>query len=218
MIKFLKALHKNEDGLSLSEVLVAVGLSGLIALGCAQIALASFNSAKYVQIKTLNTVNTATLNHTIAADMEQASSFVVHSNSAAKACTSQYSIGTVASDVKPLITINYADGSAIGYEVRNTNSEGSFWRVACGANGAQNGSSMLLRRGLPDLNSTLWNEAVKCVNYPAGGNLVSSACPTNQILDSIIQNPGFMFTVPKTISTDVAQYPSQVVLAARNSA
>jgi hypothetical protein len=217
MKKFLEFI-KNDEGLSLSEVLIAVGLSGLIAIGCTQVALASFNSAKYVESKALNTVNTATLSHTIVSDMENATSFTVHSSTPANACTSKYNVGTISSSVKPLVTVNNLDGSAFGYEVRETNNESALWRVECGPTGSQNGSSMMLRRGLPNIQSLSWNEPVKCVSYPAGGALISSSCANDQVLSSITANPGVLITIPATVSSEGTKYPAQVVLAARNIA
>ena len=217
-MKKLIAILKNDEGLSLSEVLIAVGLSGLIAIGCTQVALASFNSAKYVQTKAINTVNTATLNHSVVADLESASSFVVHSTNPANACTSKYTTGTVSSAVRPLFTINYADGSAVGYEVRQTSGDSALWKVNCGTSGVQNGSSMLLRRSLPAIQGETWDSAIKCVNYPAGGSITTFNCPTDQILDSISANAGFIFNVPGTLKDASSSYPAQVIVAARNVA
>ena len=40
---------QGDRGISLPEVLIAIGLSGLLALGCTQLAMASFTSANYTQ-------------------------------------------------------------------------------------------------------------------------------------------------------------------------
>lgn len=217
-MKRLFTIIKNDEGLSLSEVLIAVGLSGLIALGCTQVALASFNSAKYVQTKTMNTINTATLNHTVVADMENATSFVVHATSPALDCTSKFTAGTVSNSIRPLLTINYADGSSVGYEIRQESNEGSLWKVDCGLNGNQNGSTMILRRSLPSIQDAIWDSAVKCVNYPAGGPLTTFVCPKDQILDPTNLNSGFVLDVPATLKNADSIYPAQVIVAARNMA
>jgi hypothetical protein len=217
-MKKLLQILRNDEGLSLSEVMIAIGLSGLIALGCTQMALASFSSAKYVETKALNTVSTASLNHYIVSDIETASSLVVHGSDASFSCTSKFVSGTVSNSVKPLFTINQANGSSVGYEVRDLNSEGSIWRVECPTGSVQNGSSMMLRRGLPGIDSALWSNSVKCVTYPAGGTLQTNSCPVNQVLDSINLYPGLQITVPATVKSSSTQYPSQVVLAARNVA
>ena len=218
MFNQIRKLLRNDEGLSLSEVLIAIGLSGLIAIGCTQLALASFNSAKYVETKALTTVSNATLNHTLVSDMELASSFVVHDGNPSASCTSKYSAGTNPGLVRPLFTVNNPDGTSIGYELRSNNGEGSVWRVACGTNLIQNGSTMLMRKGLPDLNSSSWVGVIKCVNYPAGGKLQTYDCPTNQILSSIITNPGILISIPASTSKDTSFFPSQEILAARNIA
>ena len=116
----LRQLIKNDRGLSLAEVLVAVGLTGLLALGCTQLALASFTSANYTQSIAVKSLNSGNANRLVTGDMENASGFLVSGKStqtlASGICTSASASSLLSGTVTPLFAIVYSGGSEIGYE------------------------------------------------------------------------------------------------------
>ena len=110
-LKRIQAL-RSDDGLSLAEVLVAVGLTGLLALGCTQLALASFTSANYTQAVAVKSLNTGNANRLVTGDMETATGFLVPSTAsnptAQSVCTSGVLAALAIGQVKPLISLQYA--------------------------------------------------------------------------------------------------------------
>lgn len=216
-MKRFRELLKGDEGISLTELVVAIGLSGLIALGCTQVALASINSAKYIETKAMSTVNTSTLNRIVTNDMDNAVSFSIYGAglSDGVSCTSKFTAPS-GEDVKPLMSMQYLDGSSIGYEVRTVGGSGSLWRVTCPVANIPNGSPMMLRNGLPANNSQNWINAVQCFTYPAGGALSVSTCALDQILDNHTANPGVIVNLPATVENSHNTYPAQTILAARS--
>ena len=132
MMKKMKiaTILRKDEGLSLAEILVSVGLTGLLALGCTQLALASFTSASYTEAIAMKSVDSGNANRMVTTDMESASGFLVPSKSGALPATSQCTTSS-SNSVRPLVTLAYANGNMVGYEVRTNADSGSLWRIAC---------------------------------------------------------------------------------------
>lgn len=209
---------KSDAGLSIPELLIAVGLSGLLALGCTQLAMASFASANYTQTVAVKSLNTGNINRLITKDMENATGFLDSSGNPATRnaleCSSANSIDAGAN--RALVTLFHADGSSTGYEVRSTGNIGALWRVTCPTAGIPNGASQILQSYLPAVGDSSWNNSIVCARFPAGGSLTSFACDKDVSLKSMTTNPGIIFTVPATISIATIQAPEQKIIAARN--
>ena len=215
MKKFLKIVRaqKSDSGLSLAEILVSVGLTGLLALGCTQLALASFTSANYSEAVAVKSLNSGNANRLITTDIENASGFLVPSGNVdsktLSACVSS-------SSVQPLVSIEYNDGSKIGYEVRSTQGITALWRVSC-PNGVQaTGPELMVRNSLPATSSPDWQSAIQCATFPSGGTLTSSASTSDSWLTSISINPGIIFTIPATSAHSSIPVAAQSIVAARN--
>jgi hypothetical protein len=218
-LKRIQAL-RSDDGLSLAEVLVAVGLTGLLALGCTQLALASFTSANYTQAVAVKSLNTGNANRLVTGDMETATGFLVPSTAsnptAQSVCTSGVLAALAIGQVKPLISLQYANGSEVGYEVRTDSGSGALWRVSCPSNGLATGSEMMVRGSLPIATDPIWNGAVKCATFPTGGSLTATDCSPDVWLTSITDSPGIIFAIPATASHTSAPIATQLIVAARN--
>jgi hypothetical protein len=213
--------HKATDaGLSLAEVLISVGLTGLLALGCTQLALASFTSANYTQKVAVKSLNSGNANRLITSDMESATGFIVPSpqsgTSASGVCTSGSTSDIASGAVLPLITLQKSDNSEVGYEVRGVSATTSLWRVTCPQSGISNGPELMIRSHLPAISTTDWKNSIQCASFPAGGSLAYADCPTDTWLTSAVTNPGIIFTIPATVSNSEISVSEQKIIAARN--
>ncbi|MEI6120290.1 MAG: hypothetical protein WCQ06_04200 [Actinomycetes bacterium] len=213
----LATILRKDEGLSLAEILVSVGLTGLLALGCTQLALASFTSASYTEAIAMKSVDSGNANRMVTTDMESASGFLVPSKSGALPSTSQCTTSS-SNSVRPLVTLAYANGNMVGYEVRNSADSGSLWRIACPTAGNPTGTEQLVRKNLPIATSTHWDAAVLCATYPAGGSLTSARCDEDSMLTSLVTNPGIVFTIPASNPAVKASTPVQIIIAARTLA
>jgi Tfp pilus assembly protein PilV len=216
MMKILKrysALRKDE-GLSLAEVLIAVGLTGLLALGCTQLALASFTSAKYTQAVAAKSIDSGNANRMITLDMENSLGFMVPSTPetvlSALDCSTDKHSSQSAEAVRALLTLENTDGSTVGYEVRTFANAGQLWRVSCSSAGNPNGPEQMVRGSLPISTDASWDSAVMCASFPAGGSLTTAQCVHDVALTSITANPGVIFTIPAGSTS------AQIIVAARN--
>ena len=219
--KNLRQMLKSDQGLSLAEVLVAVGLTGLLALGCTQLALASFTSANYTQSIALKSLNSGNENLLVTTDMENASGFLIPGKSAQSlssgVCTSADSSSFASGAVNPLVVIQYSSGSEIGYEIRSDNGSGSLWRVSCPTGGSASGPESMIRNLLPTGDSPVWDSSVTCASFPIGGTLQTANCSTDTWLTSSSVNPGIVFTIPSTLPGKSVSVVAQSIVAARNS-
>ncbi len=147
MMKKMKiaTILRKDEGLSLAEILVSVGLTGLLALGCTQLALASFTSASYTEAIAMKSVDSGNANRMVTTDMESASGFLVPSKSGALPATSQCTTSS-SNSVRPLVTLAYANGNMVGYEVRTNADSGSLWRIACPTAGNPTGTERWFER------------------------------------------------------------------------
>ncbi len=215
-MKIIKRMRvfRDEEGLSLAEVLIAVGLTGLLALGCTQLALASFTSAKYTQAIAAKSIDSGNANRMITFDMENAQGFIVPSSpdvtQPGLECSSENTSSQSAGDVRALLTLQYLNGSAIGYEVRTSSGAGQLWRVSCPSTGKTTGSEQMVRGELPLPINSAWDSAVMCPTFPAGGTLTTAQCVHDLLLTSLTTNPGIIFTIPAGSTS------AQVIVAARN--
>ncbi len=215
-MKLAENLRKDE-GLSLAEILVSVGLTGLLALGCTQLALASFTSASYTEAVAMKSVDSGNANRMITTDMESASGFLVPSKSGALSADSQCTTRT-SNSVRPLITLAYANGNMVGYEVRTNADAGSLWRIACPTAGNPTGTEQLVRKNLPIATANNWDSSILCATYPAGGNLTTARCDEDSMLTSLVTNPGIVFTIPSSDPALKSASPVQIIVAARTLA
>jgi len=217
----LRQLLKSDRGLSLAEVLVSVGLTGLLALGCTQLALASFTSANYTQSIAVKSLNSGNANRLITSDMENASAFLVPSASVQSLgtglCTSAGASTFSSGSVNPLLAIQYSNGSEIGYEVRTDNGAGALWRVSCPTGGSASGPELMIRNSLPTASASVWDSSVLCASFPIGGTLQAANCATDAWLTSTSANPGIVFTIPATLPGKSVSVAAQSIVAARNS-
>jgi len=217
----LRQLIKNDRGLSLAEVLVAVGLTGLLALGCTQLALASFTSANYTQSIAVKSLNSGNANRLVTGDMENASGFLVSGKStqtlASGICTSASASSLLSGTVTPLFAIVYSGGSEIGYEVRTENGSGSLWRVSCPTGTDASGPELMIRNSLPSGDNLVWDSAIQCANFPIGGSLTTANCNVDTWLTSPTLNPGVVITIPASVSGKGVPVAAQSIVAARNS-
>jgi hypothetical protein len=208
---------RGDAGLSIPEVLISIGLSGLLALGCAQLALASFASAKYTQTVAVKSLSSGNINRLITSDMEKATGFLDSSGVAATHNPIECSLASSGNGpIRPLLTLFHADGSSTGYEVRNSGNSGALWRVNCPTPGVANGPSQILASYLPNSSDATWDTSIMCVNFPAGGNITAFSCSKDILLNSMALNPGIIFTVPATNSFATVPQPEQKIVAARN--
>jgi hypothetical protein len=217
-ISILRALIASDEGLSIPEVLIAIGLSGLLALGCTQLALASFSSANYTQSVAVRSLSTGTINRVITSDIGKSSGFLVSSGNISSRNMAECSTNSVAAAglVKPLLTAFNLDGSSVGYEIRSVGSSTALWRVSCPNGGIANGNAQILASDLPQVFDAIWVNSVMCASYPSGSDLTVSPCIQDTTLNSIVDNPGIIFTVPATISSATVQKSEQKIIAARN--
>jgi len=208
----------DDRGLSLPEVLIAIGLSGLLALGCTQLAMASFSSANYTQSVAVTSLNTGNLNRLITNDVEKSDGFIVSSTNVATQSAFACSTATLSTgnSIRPLFTVTNNDGSAFGYEVRTTGNDGALWRISCPSQGVSNGPSQQLRSSLPVSTSSTWDTSVMCAHFPAGGNLTPVACEKDSLLNAIATNPGILITVPASVSGTKVNVQAQIIVAGRN--
>jgi len=218
MKRRLAALEASGDaGLSIPEVLIAIGLSGLLALGCAQLALASFASASYTQNVAVKSLSTGNINRLITTDMEKATGFLDSSGlSVARNPVECTTAVTGNASTRPLLTLFRADGTSTGYEVRTTGVTGALWRVSCPTAGVANGASQILQSILPVSTDLSWDTSIVCVNFPAGGNITAFTCEKDVVLNSMVTNPGIVFTVPATLPIATVKQAEQKIIAARN--
>jgi Tfp pilus assembly protein PilW len=221
-VEFMKAQFKEiknsaDSGLSIPEVLIAIGLSGLLALGCAQLALASFASASYTQNVAVKSLSTGNINRLITTDMEKATGFLDSSGQFSTRNSTECSTDTATdAGTRPLLTLFHADGTSHGYEVRTTDGVGTLWRVSCPTVGVANGSAQILQTHLPAASATSWDTAIMCVNFPAGGNITVFTCDKDVTLNSMVSNPGIVFTVPASTTVSSTSQSEQKIVAARN--
>jgi Tfp pilus assembly protein PilW len=227
MIATLKRLQaeRKDEGLSLAEVLVAVGLTGLLAIGCTQLALASFSSASYTQAVAVKSIDSGNASRMITTDIDNAEGFLVPGKSGTAPAPAECSTATLASQpagsVRALITLTYPNGNLVGYEVRTTAGTGDLWRVKCPSLSNPTGPAQLVRTDLPVATDPVWDTAVLCASYPTGGSLTTSQCVKDAMLTSLTLNPGVLFTIPAgtdTAGDDVVGSTSlgQTILAARD--
>ena len=207
---------QGDRGISLPEVLIAIGLSGLLALGCTQLAMASFASANYTQAVAVKSLNSGNVNRIVTTDMEHASGFLASSNTGARNLEECSTSAQGGGAVKPLLTMKNIDGTYTGYEVRTTATSGALWRINCLAAGLANGSSQMLRNSLPVATDPAWDTSLMCARYPAGGSLTSFACDKNVLLSDIKMFPGVILTIPSTLSSADIQQSEQMIIASRN--
>lgn len=212
--------YRADEGLSLAEVLVAVGLTGLLALGCTQLAMASFSSASYTQAVAVKSIDSGNANRMITSDMENANGFLVPAKpgaapSPAECSTINTSVQS-SDSVRALLTIQSPDASLVGYEVRTTSGVGALWRVDCPTMGNPTGPAQMVRNDLPSSADPVWDTAVLCATYPTGGSLTSSQCPKDVMLTSVTTNPGIIFNIPATLGSTAAVPNGQIIVAARN--
>ncbi len=213
------ALLRRDEGLSLAETLLAIGLTGLLALGCTQLALASFTSARYTESVAVKSLNTGNANRLITSDMESAEGFLVPSSSSQgtnTVCSTTALQSEPGTTTIPLLALQNSNGSQIGYELRTSGSSGALWRVTCPTPGSATGPALMVRAPLPPDSSVLWRSAVQCASFPTGGTLTTENCLQDIWLNSISSNPGIVFTIPKTLSNGGVSTPSQSIVAGRN--
>jgi Tfp pilus assembly protein PilW len=207
---------QGDRGISLPEVLIAIGLSGLLALGCTQLAMASFTSANYTQDVAVKSLNSGNLNRIITTDMEHASGFIASSEVSARNSQECSTAAQAGASVKPLLTMKNIDGTYTGYEVRTTTTSGALWRINCLSAGVANGSSQMLRNSLPVASSAVWNTSMMCARFPVGGSLTTFECDKNVLLADIKTFPGVFITIPQTLSSADVLQAEQIIIAARN--
>jgi Tfp pilus assembly protein PilV len=222
MMRHIKELIKvrEDQGLSLAEVLVAVGLTGLLALGCTQLALASFSSAKYTQDVAVKSIDSGNANRMVTSDMENADGFLVPAKPGTAASPAECSTVNApiqgVDSVRALLSMQYPDNTLVGYEVRTVAGVGAIWRVDCPSLGNPTGPSQMVRNNLPASTDPVWDSAVMCASFPAGGSLTSAQCTKDVLLTSITTNPGIIFTIPATVGSSTAISTGQIIVAARN--
>ncbi len=217
-INKIKSRLNKDAGISLPEVLIAVGLSGLLALGCTQLALASFASASYTQKVAVQSLSTGNLNRLVTSDLEKSTGFLVSSGNAAARNVSECSntVQPGAESIKSLLTTFNTDGSSVGYEVISAGGQVGLWRVVCPTSGQAVGSQQLLAKNLPAPSTSVWDASVMCASFPAGSALVTADCAKDQILNSFATNPGILFTVPANLASGSESHAAQIIVAARN--
>lgn len=222
MIAKIQELMKlrEDKGLSLAEVLVSVGLTGLLALGCTQLTLASFASANYTQAVAVKSIDSGNANRMVTSDMENSNGFLVPAKpgtapSPAECSTVNAPISGVDS-VRALLTMQYPDNTLVGYEVRTVAGVGALWRVDCPSLGNPTGPAQMVRNNLPSSNDPVWDTSVMCANFPTGGSLTTSQCTKDVLLTSITDNPGIVFTIPATLNSSQSISTTQTIVAARN--
>lgn len=211
---------REDKGLSLAEVLVSVGLTGLLALGCTQLALASFASANYTQAVAVKSIDSGNANRMITSDMENADGFLVPAKpgtapSPAECSTVNAPITGIDS-VRALLTMEYPDNSLVGYEVRTVSGVGALWRVDCPSLGNPTGPAQMVRKNLPASNDPVWDTSVMCATFPTGGTLSTAQCTKDLLLTSITDNPGIVFTIPASVNATQSISTIQTIVAARN--
>jgi hypothetical protein len=219
MKKFLARLRADERGLSLPEVIIAVGLTGLLALGMTQLTMASLTSATYTQSVAVSSLGTGTVSRLVTTDVEKSTGFVVSTGVANPLnCSTANLPSTTAGSVRPIFTSSNADGSWVGYEVRTGNNGGQLWRVNCPSVGVATGTAQILRGNLPLPGDGRWNNAVMCAQFPAGGSLTLNVCPADAMLNNLSAFPGIALTIPATVAgtSKIELFPAQQIVAARN--
>jgi len=116
-----------------------------------------------------------------------------------------------------------------GYEIRNVSNSGELWSFTCPIAGSATNlvNPRVLRQGVPLPSLSTWTDSVQCTSYSAGtamtiiqASAVSTTCPTNKSLTSLIDNPGIQFTIPAAItgSRSNQTYTAQVIQGARSIA
>jgi len=219
--------NNNDKGLSLAEVLIAIGLSGLLALGCTQLAMASFSSANYTENVAVKTLSTGNISRLITVDMEKSTGFLSASGFPGTKTADMCSTATLSQgdSVKPLLTLFSANGSQIGYEVRlgsndktGTLTNGTLWRVTCPTPGVANGDGQALQTNLPSPSDASWNTSIMCAKFPANQpNPTIAGCTQDTVLASMVNNPGIIFSIPATVDGAKVSAGAQVIIAARNA-
>ena len=226
MKKYLKRYSQveNDAGLSLAEVLIAVGLTGLLALGCTQLALASFTSTSYTQSVAAKSITTGNAIRVVTNDMATASGFMVDAVPGTAPSSVQCSSVNLGSGntgptvIRALFTMQYSAGNMVGYEIRSaTSGSGALWRVMCPTAADPSGPAQMLLTNLPDPSSSQWDNAVSCPTFTTPGTITKGACAGYGVmLNSITTSPGIIFTIPATNTSTGIDSGAQTIVAARN--
>lgn len=188
-------MSRRADGLTLIELIIAVALTAIVALGATQLARGSLQIFDSTNRGASATTIFSILGTKFRSDVQQAVRIVIASSSA----TSSTTCATWASGTRPLISMTQeqvdSDSTsatygqpliqgATGYEVRTDSaSSGSIWRLSCSWDDAAAkftavaDSAYRLALSVPPATSTAdWDAAITCLGR-AGAAI---ACTTDQ--------------------------------------
>lgn len=190
-------MMKRNEGLTLIELIIAISISAMLALGVVQVMRGSVQILDSTNRGANATTIFSVLGSRFRTDVQQAVRVVIASASA----TSATSCGSWTANNRALITLTdevvdsdqnsptYGQpimNGAAGYEVRTDSaSAGSVWRVDCTWDSASStftkvsGSDYRLALAVPPPSSTAdWNAAISCFG-PLGG---TTTCATDQFV------------------------------------
>jgi prepilin-type N-terminal cleavage/methylation domain-containing protein len=218
-------LFRSDDGLTLLEVLIAMSISTLLAMGIGQMFTLGVKAMQYSSTTSSTTVKKTNFARVFADDVQAANSFYVAGASPGttslmtKICSTWTSTLTNFSTIRPLLTLEQGDGTEVGYEVRRTSSgAGEIWRVWCATktSGPTANRSALMLSGVaaPTGTTDAWADTFTCSGTVTAQFLAfATACPTYTSIADLTTNLGIKFTPAPSGATPL---PVQAVIGSRS--
>lgn len=211
-------LIRDEQGLTLIEVIVALSITSMLMLGVGQILSLGVKALQFSGSQSASTVKQSNATRVFTQDVSAAVAYFIAgatvgtSQQMARTCTTWSSAATTFTNIRPLLTLDQGDGSEVGYEIRRTaTGAGELWRVTCASLGssADAGNQVLVSSGVVSPLATLngvdrWTAALTCSGTVTAASLTFTTCPTYTVLSDPTINVGIKFTLPASGTAPVA--------------